>query len=654
MLSYLNWNNSDGNSVKMAFKSVFEDLNISRNDFLYLFILTVFSILITYVLINLNEYIGIYCSDVFIYLSNSLVFAGYSSSILYLYLAPFICFLTSILFRLGFLSEISLYLVTGVFCIFGNIGIYVLLKNKFSSLLSLCGAFLFGSFSLNLLWWANGTLDVPAAALSIWVIIFTLLAIDEDSKYYKVAIPLLVLAIFTRYTALFLLPLIVLYYISYHDFFSNLDLLFLNREEFFLKIRLYLKSEEFRNILKSCILALILIILFSASILNYGSNLSFLTQTSTFASGSKGEIIDNAYTNDTFFYLHDFPNFLFSDNVKFDGVIPILFGSNYVSYLLIGLFTIGIFLFIYNLFNSKRKKDFRFDNLRENKLNCELKSDNELKEFNGLSDKDLKSDNELKEFNGLSDKDLKSDNELREFNGLNNKYIKKYFKYFVGILFVLLLFISILSFKINSIITITILLVDLVILFAFLKKNDINRELYSSNILFLAWFLVYFIFFTFLNIKVNRYIITVFPAFIYFVIFAINGILDFASRFKFFEFKKKNLLNIIPIILIIFCIFSAFTFPSTVHLKEDFNKNKVIADYLIQYDSNYASKDVAVFNQRSYNWFLKMYTIPLTDNQLSFLESSDIDYYISDDNFKLENYTMIYNKNGLYLYERIN
>lgn len=571
----------------MLFKSISDDLNISKNDFFHLFILTVFSILITYTLINFNQVLGIYCSDVFIYLSNSLVFAGYDSSVMYLYLSPVICILTAILFKLGGLSEISLYIVTGIFCIFANIGIYVLLKNKFSSLLSLCGAFLFGSFSLSLLWWANGTLDVPAVALSIWTIIFTILAVDKDSKYYMIAIPLFVLAVFTRYTALFLLPLILLHYLSKHDFFTNLDLLIVNRQEFSKKLKSYIKSEEFRNILKSCAIAFVLVALFSATILAYGSNLSFLTQSSTFASGSKGEVIDNAYTTDTFFYLHDFPNFLYSDYVSFDNVIPVLNGSNPMSFFLIGLFAIGILLFVYKLINVKKKE------------------------------------------------------------------VSKH-KHLVGILFVMLLAISILCFKINSIITISIILIDLVLLFSFFRKIGIDRETYSTEILMLAWFLVYFIFFTFLNIKVNRYIITVFPAFIYFAIYALNEILDLSKKFKFFELKKQNLLNIIPIILIIFCIFSAFAFTSTVHYNEDFNKNKVIADYLTEYDSDYMSKDVAVFHQRSYNWFLKMYTIPITDDQLDYLESSNITYYISDDNFNLSNYSMIYQKEGLYLYERIN
>lgn len=571
----------------MMFKNILDDLNISKNDFFYLSILTIFSILITYAFINFNQVLGIYCSDVFIYLSNSLVFAGYQSSVLYLYLSPVICILTAILFKLGFLSEASLYLITGIFCIFANMGIYMLLKNKFSSLLSLCGAFLFGSFSLTLLWWANGTLDVPAVALSIWTIIFTILAVDKDSKYYMLSIPFFVLAVFTRYTALFLLPLILLYYLSKHDFFTNLDLLIINRQEFSIKLKSYIKSEEFRNILKSCAIAFVLLIIFSATILAYGSNLSFLTQSSTFASGSKGEVIDNAYTTDTFFYLHDFPNFLFSDYVSFDNVIPVLNGSSPMSFFLIGLFAIGIFLFGYKLINVKGKG-------------------------------------------------------------------KSKHNYLVGILFIALLVISILCFKINSIITITIILIDLVMLFAFFKKIGIDREIYSMDVLMLAWLLVYFIFFTFLNIKVNRYIITAFPAFIYFVIYALSEILDLSNKFELFEFKKQNILKIIPIILIVFCIFSAFTFTSTVHYNEDFNKNKAIADYLTEYDSDYMSKDVAVSNQRSYNWFLKKYTIPLTDDQLDYLESSNITYYISDDNFNLSNYTMIYQKEGLYLYERIN
>ena len=146
-----------------------------------------------------------------------------------------------------------------------------------------------------------------------------------------------------------------MYYLSLHDFFSDLELLMFNREEFAKKVKAYFKSEEFRNILKSFGVAFVLILLFSSAILAYGSHLSFLTQSSTFAAGSKGEVIDNAYTNDTFFYLHDFPNFLFADSVNFEGAIPVLVGSSYVSYLLIGLFALGIILAVHKLINSYGK-----------------------------------------------------------------------------------------------------------------------------------------------------------------------------------------------------------------------------------------------------------------------------------------------------------
>ena len=73
----------------------------------------------------------------------------------------------------------------------------------------------------------------------------------------------------------------------------------------------------------------------------------------------------------------------------------------------------------------------------------------------------------------------------------------------------------------------------------------------------------------------------------------------------------------------------------------------------MEYDSDYNLKEIAVYNQRSLNWYLKGSTIALTDEQLDYLEASNITYYISDDNFNLENYTMIYSKDGLYLFERI-
>ena len=557
----------------------------------------IYSIIISCLLIRFNETIGIYCSDVYIYLYNSLVFARMASNTNFLYLSPFICFLTSILFRLGHISELSIYIVTGIFSIFASLGIYLLLRGYFSSLLSLTGGVLFTSFSLNLLWCANGTLDIPAVGLSIWAILFLILAVDENPRYYLLAFPLLVLGIFTRYTCLFLVPLFLLFYLSKHDFFYFLDSLFFDRKESFLNVKSFLKSGEFKYGVVGLVLALILVLIFNFLILHFGGHFSFLKQGLNIASGSKGAVVDNAYTTDALFYLHDFLNFLFAQKVFIDEkFIPHLIGASFVSYLVLFLLIFGIGIIVYKLFNG----------------------------FNG--------------------------NSLDLIEGI--PYKTKHFKNLLILLLIISSIIAILGYKINSLITITFLLVDFVVIFSLLKNNGVDRKAYSAPIFMAGWFLVYFIFFTFLNIKVDRYIITVFPAFIYFVVLALDEILELLNE-KSFRICNFNLSYLIPIILIIICLFSAFTFTSTFEQDLDFNNYKVVADYLIDYDGDYASKDIASFKQRPFNWWLKDYTIPLTVNQTDYLESSNITYYICDEDLSLENYTKIYNYKDIFLYERI-
>ena len=557
----------------------------------------IYSIIISCLLIRFNETIGIYCSDVYIYLYNSLVFARMASNTNFLYLSPFICFLTSILFRLGHISELSIYIVTGIFSIFASLGIYLLLRGYFSSLLSLTGGVLFTSFSLNLLWCANGTLDIPAVGLSIWAILFLILAVDENPRYYLLAFPLLVLGIFTRYTCLFLVPLFLLFYLSKHDFFYFLDSLFFDRKESFLNVKSFLKSGEFKYGVVGLVLALILVLIFNFLILHFGGHFSFLKQGLNIASGSKGAVVDNAYTTDALFYLHDFLNFLFAQKVFIDEkFIPHLIGASFVSYLVLFLLIFGIGIIVYKLFNG----------------------------FNG--------------------------NSLDLSEGI--PYKTKHFKNLLILLLIISSIIAILGYKINSLITITFLLVDFVVIFSLLKNNGVDRKAYSAPIFMAGWFLVYFIFFTFLNIKVDRYIITVFPAFIYFVVLALDEILELLNE-KSFRICNFNLSYLIPIILIIICLFSAFTFTSTFEQDLDFNNYKVVADYLIDYDGDYASKDIASFKQRPFNWWLKDYTIPLTVNQTDYLESSNITYYICDEDLSLENYTKIYNYKDIFLYERI-
>ncbi|WP_257637969.1 glycosyltransferase family 39 protein, partial [Methanobrevibacter gottschalkii] len=107
----------------------------------------------------------------------------------------------------------AIYIVTGFFAIIGNIGFYLLLKKFFNEELSLTGTILYSSFSLYLIWLANGTLDIPATGVIIWIALFTMIAVRENPKYYQYLIPLMVIGLYTRYTVILTLPAFFLFYV---------------------------------------------------------------------------------------------------------------------------------------------------------------------------------------------------------------------------------------------------------------------------------------------------------------------------------------------------------------------------------------------------------------------------------------------------------
>ncbi|WP_052332136.1 glycosyltransferase family 39 protein [Methanobrevibacter arboriphilus] len=195
-------------------------------DILFILIIAIFTSSLVYLLINANDQLGIYCSDVFIYLTNSLNLAGYPlGKTSNLYLSPVICVITSLIFKLGYIDQITIFTVTGIFFPIASIGTYLLFKLKLNRITSFFGAILFSSFSLNILWTANGTMDIPAIAISIWVIYFTILAVNKNPKYFLLAFPLFVIGFFTRYTVGFILPLMFLYILFEIDIIGKISVL---------------------------------------------------------------------------------------------------------------------------------------------------------------------------------------------------------------------------------------------------------------------------------------------------------------------------------------------------------------------------------------------------------------------------------------------
>lgn len=188
---------------------------------------SIFSILVTLALIYINStsnILGHSYRDIFFYLIQALRFAGYQiSGYEYVYyLSPLVPYLTSILFRFGFVSETSLFTVTGLFYIIANIGMYYLLKLRFNKNISCLGAILYGSLTINLIWAANGALDIPSISLSIWSLYCFILAMEKDQKYFYLAFPLGVLSFLAKYTGALILAIFILYFLSKRDIFGNI------------------------------------------------------------------------------------------------------------------------------------------------------------------------------------------------------------------------------------------------------------------------------------------------------------------------------------------------------------------------------------------------------------------------------------------------
>ena len=317
---------------------MFEEFNIKQKDKYYLLFILIYSIILVGYYINFNNNIGIYCSDVYIYLLNALYYTGTNIRATgTIYLSPLICSLTSIFFYLGFVDKQAIYIVTGAFAIFGNLGLYLLFKRYFNENLSLAGCVMYSSLTLYLTWLANGTLDIPAVSMTIWIALFAVIAINDNPKYYQHAILFVILGIFTRYTILLTLPALALYYVHKKGF--KID------------------KKDLRYILRGIGIGLVLVIITMSAIMIMGNgHFAAGNQISTGVSGGQGSQADPAYNSDVSYYLTNFPNFISNSHTVLDGN-PILESPTPLSGIFIGLLIIGMGLWLYDNKRKASKKD---------------------------------------------------------------------------------------------------------------------------------------------------------------------------------------------------------------------------------------------------------------------------------------------------------
>ena len=285
-------------------------------------IIFIFALVLTGVIVYLNSthaILGHSYRDVYFYLIEALRMSGVNiGGYAYVnYLPPFIPFLTSLLFRLGFVSETSIFITTGFFFFIGILGIFKLLRLRFNNFYAFFGSFLYATLLINIKWVGNGTLDIPFVALMIWALYFFIQGMEKNQKYFYLAFPFGVLSFFTKYTGAIIFGVMILYFMS--------------RTRIAFNIKKY-----FKNIFGGVIAGIITSIPFFAYFFLNNIPLGFINQAqevsseSSISSTHAGQLVGN----DLFFY--------------FKGLIYDISANDYViGVCVLAIFIIGVILTIY-------------------------------------------------------------------------------------------------------------------------------------------------------------------------------------------------------------------------------------------------------------------------------------------------------------------
>ena len=449
--------------------------------------------------------------------------------------------MTSIIFDLGYVDKVAIFIVTGVLAIIGNIGLYLLLKLRFNKLLSLSGTIIYATLALNLTWLANGSLDIPAVTFTIWLVYFTILAIKKNPKYYIAVFPLFVIGFFTRYTVGLILPPLILYYIYENSF--------------------KIKREDIKYILIGLIIAIALFTLIISVISIMGDgNLVFDELFASGVQGNLGSTNDNSYNPDIGYYLLNMGNFISSSNTTFAGKNPVLNNPTLLSGLVFLILIAGAALWA-------KRNEFELNKTKT-----------------------------------------------------------------AGIILCIIALATFTQF--SSTITIIITLAGL-----FLIGKDSK---YKMGIFMLAWILSYLIFQSYYIVKVNRYIIPIFPALVYFIMVGVDEIN-----------AKINRKNILPIILIALFLIQGFAFAFTFEDTNEFNAPEQMANYIKDNVDNWRDIQIGNYNIRPYYWYLGPNTPGLESDNLTKILDSNVTYYISNvEQTNLTNYTEVVQIDNLYLYRK--
>ena len=541
-------------------------------------IVIVFSLLVTSALIYINStsnILGHSYRDVFFYLIQALRFSGYQiNGYEYVYyLSPLVPYLTSILFRFGFVSEISIFIVTGAFYLISIIGIYYLLKLRFNKNISCIGALLYGSLTINLIWAANGTLDIPSISLSIWSIYCFILAMEKDQKYFYLAFPLAILSFLAKYTGALIFAVFILYFLSKRDIFGN--------------IKRYLK-----HLIGGIVAGFVVLIPFFNYYITNNIPFGFLNQAEEISSTTTtgANLIAKPVENQLFYYFEHIPQCI---NVRHE----------IVGYIVVFIGIIGLIYGFYKLcsyiqdYYRKSEKSISISFFEKIKLRKEIYVILLILSLISM----------ILAFLTASKVSF---------------IISEMIFYASALLF---------SIAFNS------LFADLSRLNLFTNKNKelknqkrYKYKFFNYDLAMLAWFMGYMIFFSAHLTKAERYFTAFAPGFVFFISYSLDTIVNILNEKPIFNSNalKTNLPKMVGILFIILLLASTANFL-TMDKHDPLSDNEKDASMWIKENiPNYNETSIWADRGPIYAWYLKSSVEYRTEN----VNMSEIGEYLDDRN----------------------
>ena len=313
----------------------FKSMNL-KNKLLVL--LVVFMLIYTSILVYNQSIIGVNYWDIFVYLQNAMLFAHMNIGS-QLSVPPILSLIVSIPFTLGLVSELTLFIVSGIFFIFLIIGIYLLFNVRYDERLAFLGSLFFSMLSLVVTWAVSGSNDLPSLTFAVWSLLFTIYMIEYSRfNYIYLAFMCFVCAFFTRFTEGFVLLIILGY-------------LIMNRDKF-IKICTKVKLRNF--IVFVCIIGSVICAVY---LIKQGT-IPFISQFLEVSKSSQVSSVNIGYELNPYYYLENIPQLLttLNSSLTYDITLTSVFNKpTILSYIILALSGIGIVLMFYPLCKNVSK-----------------------------------------------------------------------------------------------------------------------------------------------------------------------------------------------------------------------------------------------------------------------------------------------------------